>query len=177
MSMHLPIRGAAAALLLATTLAATPADAAWLGLEDGEYDLTLAGCGALCDPSPAGRLTIAGTEATYLRIAIDGVLFEGNPNDYVTNPGGALRSDLDRVSYAPLYYTFFSLLQLTSGENLFIYCRDESPGEFGGQPVPACRPDTLGSWRAEPLPEPGTLGLALAATAAGFAAVRIRRRR
>ena len=133
------------------------ASALWLGLDDGNYDVSLTGCS---DPNPvlcptSGSLSISGNEATYFSFAVNGQLFVGDPTDYLQN--GNDRSDVHYNSP----YSFFSLIHTpdVNVQEYWVYCVNSQ--------INGCRP-IAGWWTATPsttVPEPSTvalLGLALA---------------
>jgi hypothetical protein len=127
------------------------ASATWLGLDDGNYDVTLTGCSnpdpVLCATS--GSLTISGDEATYFSFAVNGQLFEGDPTDYLQS--GNERSDIHYDSP----YSFFSLIH-TPDPNLqefWVYCVNTQAA--------GCTP-IAGWWtatRSTAVPEPGIVAL------------------
>jgi hypothetical protein len=131
-----------------TLLCSGSASATWLGLADGNYDVSLTGCSnanpILCPTS--GSLTIGSDSTTFFSFAVNGQLFEGDPQDYVHF--GSDRSDIVLVPNS-----FFSLLYTPGAiePEVWVYCVNETSN--------SCRP-TVGWWSAtlvtESVPEPGT---------------------
>jgi hypothetical protein len=172
-------------LLAGAALWSNAASATWLSLADGEYDLTLSTCSSgiiSCPATPfTGSLTINGAGASFLSIAINGELFEGDPIDFIQTDAGDPTITYNRSSIlhqTAIAFSFFSLVDpafvfLPNMANLWIYCSDSStPNGL------ACTPGTSGEWsatlRPNAVPLPGTtLLLGLGFIALGFA----RRRR
>lgn len=162
-SLFIPLLAAFSTLLWSGS-----ASALWLGLADGNYNVSFTGCSNLdanlCPTT--GSLSIGGDSATLFSFAVNGQLFEGDPADYLQYSNE--RSDL--VLQSP--FSFFSLIH-TPGLNqpeYAVYCVNEA--------VDACRP-IASFWEATlvtaPVPEPGTFllaGLGLF----GLAYIRRRRR-
>jgi hypothetical protein len=169
------------AFVSSTLLCSTSASANWLGLADGEYELQLTTCASNiinCPVSPfTGLLTIAGTGASFLSIAINGELFEGDPFDFLQPDVGDPTITYNRSSIThqtATDFSFFSLVDpafvfLPNMANLWIYCSDSStPNGL------ACTPGTSGEWsatrRLTAVPLPGTiLLLALGLAMLGYA--------
>ena len=131
-----------------TLLLSGPASATWLGLADGNYNVSLTGCSSadatLC-PS-TGSLSIGGDSATFFSFAVNGQLFEGDPADYLQ--GLNERSD---IVLSP--NSFFSLIHTPSlnDPEFWVYCVNVDSN--------SCRP-IAGFWAAtlvtDSVPEPGT---------------------
>ena len=127
------------------------ASALWLGLDDGNYDLSMTGCS---DPNPvlcatSGSLTISGNEATFFSVDVNGQLFAGDPTDYLQ--GINERSDIHYGSP----YSFFSLIHTPDPnvQEYWVYCVNTQ--------INGCRP-IAGWWTATPsstVPEPSTIAL------------------
>jgi len=141
-----------------------PASATWLGLADGDYDVTLSGCSSAVVTCPVtGALTISGSDATLFNFSVNGQLFAGDPTDGLQ--GVNERSDL---VLSP--FSFFSLIHTPDPtvSEFWVYCENTSPN--------SCLP-MAGFWnatlRTTSVPEPGTLLL----LAMGFAGIGLARHR
>jgi PEP-CTERM motif len=151
-------------LSFSALLWSAPASALWLGLDDGNYDLTLTSCtssvAGVCTGFPiVGLLAVGAGEVTFLSITVDGVLFSGNPVDFVQDPfinAGDVRERSSVSNNSP--FSFFSLLHETGlvltpplPANAWIYCNNVPNG---------CTPASYGSWQAtarQDVSEPATL--------------------
>jgi PEP-CTERM motif len=168
-SMNRPFARMFSPLLLASTalMWSTSASALWLGLADGNYDLTLTSCNSivvgLCATLPVtGQITVSGAGLSVMDITFDGVSFVGDPVDDILQdpflPPGDIRERSSVTSNTP--FSFLSLeheigtlgggLPFTNG---YIYCSNVRPG--------TCAPGTFGEWTATPraVPEPAMLAL------------------
>lgn len=173
------LRTFSALTLAASTLFwSASASALWMGLADGDYDVTLTTCNssdpAICAGFPLqGSFTVSGSGVSHLNFTIDGVLFDGDPTDFVQDPfinPGDIRERSTFNHVAP-GFDFIGFLHavgpvLPPVINEWIYCQD----------IPASNSCTLiagGAWVATPkaVPEP-TTGLLLVLGAAGLGFVR-----
>jgi hypothetical protein len=158
-------------LLAPLIVAAMPqsAQATWLGLADGTYDVTLSclfSSVISCPTDIHGTMTIGGSGASAFDFTVNGQHFVGDPaNSVATN--GVYTDQFSSLMLSP--FSFLSLIN------------DLTPNPFG-LPTPHwwgycnnfdathCTPDTNGGWTADQIaaaPEPASLGL----LALGFAAV------
>ena len=159
----------AAAALLAAGLAPGSAQAAWMGLADGDYTVFLHcdfSTQIACPSDLSGSLSIAGGQATAFDIVVDGVAFNGDPEDAVVD-GSLVDTEASTLSFLP--YTFLSLRLITDGQignygvgdRWWVYCNTTAPD--------TCTPNTTGTWSVERLasvPEPASAALLVLALAA-----------
>jgi hypothetical protein len=161
----------AAAALLAAGLAPAPAQAAWMGLADGDYTVFLhcdTSTQFACPSDLTGSLSIAGGQASAFDFVVDGVAFNGDPQDAVVD-GTLVDTESSTLSFLP--YTFLSLRLITDGQigpygvgdHWWVYCNNTAPD--------TCTPNTTGTWSVEPVdavvPEPASALLAALGLAAG----------
>jgi hypothetical protein len=159
----------AAALGLAAAVFTPAGHAAWLGLQDGDYVVTLS-CDfsnvIACPGSSAGTLSLAGGETTAMSFTVNGQLFAGDPLDDLVD-GPTIGYESASIQLAP--YAFLSLRLMTAGElspygpgdRWWVYCNNINATQ--------CAPGTFGTWSARALnavPEPASLALAALALAA-----------
>ncbi|MCA0241220.1 MAG: PEP-CTERM sorting domain-containing protein [Proteobacteria bacterium] len=163
------LAGLGAAAMLATAgLAPGSAQAAWMGLADGDYSVVLhcdSSTQIACPSDLSGSLSIAGGQATAFDIVVDGVAFNGDPVDAVVD-GTLVDTEASTLSFLP--YTFLSLRLITDGQigsygvgdRWWVYCNNIDPT--------TCTPNTTGTWSVDRLasvPEPAPAALlALALT-------------
>ncbi|MFT3821429.1 MAG: PEP-CTERM sorting domain-containing protein [Rubrivivax sp.] len=175
------LAGLAAAALLGAGLAPSSAQAAWMGLADGDYTVFLHcdfSTQFACPSDLSGSLSIAGGQATSFDFMVDGVAFNGDPDDAVVD-GSLVDTEASTLSFLP--YTFLSLRLITdgqignygTGDHWWVYCNNID--------ATTCTPNTTGTWSVEPLaaaPEPASAALlALGLAAGGWAGARRRSRR
>lgn len=168
------------AFALAVPWAPQAAQAAWLGLVDGQYAVTL-NCdfsGVIpCPSSIQGTLTIAGNGVTQMDFGINGEVFAGNPLDGFFD-GSLADFENSTLAFDP-NFRFLSLRLITAGQigvygvgdRWWVYCNNFD--------IDSCTPNTTGTWSARligAVPAPSPLILALGGLAA-LAGLRINRRR
>ena len=154
-------------LSLAATLA-TPltARAAWLGLTDGSYAVTL-NCTVSskidCSQAISGTITVSGGGLSAMNFDVDAQNFAGDADDFVFH-SAQFDSESSSITHTP--NAFLSLRMITSGsfgnfdagDRWWAYCHNVSPN--------SCSAGTEGVWTATPLatvdepPVLATLGLA-----------------
>jgi hypothetical protein len=145
--------------LMSVGTLSSPANATWLGLADGTYDVTLSCVFSLvisCPSTIDGTMTIAGGTATAFDFTVNGQAFVGAPtSSTVTTALGT-----DEVSLLTL--SPFSGLDLqnflTGGipgltQHSWGYCVNVT--------AVSCAPTTAGNWTAVAIPEPPALALFL----------------
>jgi hypothetical protein len=148
-------------LLIVVTV--TPsANATWLGLADGTYDVTLTCVTSSVIPCPStidGTMTIAGAGATAFDFVVNGQSFVGAPtNNTVTTAlfGTDQVSVVDLVPFSGLSLEDF----LTGG---FPGLSPQSWGYCNNFDATHCTPDTAGNWTAvavaAAVPEPPGIAL------------------
>lgn len=168
-----------AALLCLGTL---PAQAAWMGLVDGDYlvDLNCTVSSQItCPSTTTGTITVSGSEVVAMDFTIDGVSFVGDPFDGLFD--GTLVDFEGSTLSTSGPFQFLSLRLITdgqigsfdTGDRWWVYCNT------AGDPL-SCTPNTTGLWTATRLPsdvpEPAMPALLAAALAAlGWQARRRRR--
>lgn len=155
-----------AALGLAALLSAAPAHAAWLGLDDGDYLVTL-NCTfsnvIACPSTLSATLSIAGGGATQMSVQIDGQDFTGDPGDAPFTSVGVV-DERSTLSDPPPGFQFFSLryvaqgpfFSFPQGTRYWFYC-DDTPN------ADTCTLQTSGTWTAQAVnrvSEPASLTLA-----------------
>ena len=148
-------------LLLACTglFAAAPAQATWMGLPDGSYDVVLHCTQSTEIPCPSdttGTMVLQGSSVSAFDFTIDGVHYVGNPVDAVVD-GNLVDTESSTLSM-PGPFQFLSLRLITdgqigsfgTGDNWWVYCSNFQGGN-------TCTPNTTGLWSATPqapVPEP-----------------------
>lgn len=152
-------------------LLSTPAHAAWMGLADGAYAVTLhcdTSTQFSCPSDLSGHLDIAGGAASWFDFTVDGLPFQGDPFDAVVD-GSLVDTESSTLQMSP--FAFLSLRLITdgqigpygTGDRWWVYCDNLNANQ--------CAPNTTGTWSARALnavPEPAPaalLALALAAAA------------
>lgn len=141
---------AGSTLVVATLLATPPAQAAWLGLDDGDYAIALH-----CDSSPVipcpstitGMLSVSGGAADALDLTIDGRSFQGDPFDGLDG-NATVDFEYSGLSTASPSFSFVNLMFVTdgsfgiygTGDRFWLYCANVGPG--------VCTPNTIGHWDA-----------------------------
>lgn len=153
--------------------------ATWIGLADGDYDVTLTSCSSSIDPGICaaipvnGSISVSGSGVSFLSFVFDGVSFVDDPFDFVTNFSVITPGDFrerSRVSHPVPTFEFFELMSaigpvLPTEVNLWIYCRDNPVAN-------SCALIASGAWVAtlRAVPEPTTwLLLALGLAGLSFA--------
>lgn len=135
------------------------AQATWLDLPDGNYQLTL-NCTVssviACPSSISGTATVSGSGLSAMDFTVNGQLFSGDPVD------GVFTNSLADYQYSLITLSPFSFLSIRNNLSLqfgpddhwWVYCHNTG--------VDTCSPGTSGNWVATPLneaPEPITIGL------------------
>ncbi len=117
----------AAALGLAAATFAPAGQAAWLGLQDGDYAVTLS-CDfssvIACPASIGGTLSMAGGETTAMNFTVNGQLFAGDPLDTLVDTA-TLDFESTTLQLAP--NAFLSLRLITAGQFNLDPAVDRSP--------------------------------------------------
>lgn len=161
------------ALLLAL-VGLQPAQAAWMGLADGDHLINLnctQSSQIACPSTTTGSLSVAGSNVVAFNFVIDGVAFVGDPAE------GHVDGSLVDFDYALMQtaspLTFLSLRLITDGQIgsfgvgdlWWVYCNETANPN-------ACTPNTTGLWTAQLVPagvpeppSPAPLGAALGALA------------
>lgn len=155
-------------LFLSAAFTAHTAHASWLGLADGDYDVTLTTCASPGDPAVCtgfplhGTITVAGAGLSAMSFVVDGVSFAGDPLDFVTDPfiqAGDVR-ERSRITHNPPTNEFFELMRAVGAvappeRNQWIYCQDIPNSD-------SCTLQSGGTWVATPrsVPEPSVALLA-----------------
>jgi len=154
-------------LLLGIGTVSSPAQATWLGLDDGTYSVTLScvfSSVIACPSTIEGTMTIAGGAATAFDFMVNGQAFVGSPGN------GTATTAFGTDQIAGLQLSPFSNLSLqyflTGGlpglsQRSWVYCNNFS--------AVSCTPATDGNWTAVAIPEPP--GLALFVLGLGLMAV------
>lgn len=160
-----------ACLSAASLLTPSAAQAAWMGLDDGNYAVTLQ-CDFstlfACPSSLSGSMSISAGSVSWFDFIVDGQVFSGDPDDAVID--GAL-VDTEGSALVGTPFAFLSLRLITdgqignygTGDRWWVYCNN-----FDSD---SCTPNTTGTWTARavnlvPEPTPAALlmlGLALMA--------------
>lgn len=169
-----------ACLGAASLLAPATAQAAWMGLNDGDYAVTLQcdfSTEFACPSSLSGSMSINAGAVSWFDFVIDGQVFSGDPGDEVVD-GSLVDTESSTLARTPL--AFLSLRLITdgqigaygAGDRWWVYCNNFD--------ADSCTPNTTGTWHARALnqvPEPAPATLLVLALAAGFSARRGRNRR
>lgn len=177
--MTIRIRSLAPAALALAALAGlpSPASAAWLGLDDGDYLVNLhcdSSTVIACPSDIGGTITLAGGQMTAMNFTVNGDPFVGDPFDAVVD-GSLVDTESSTLSGSPVF-NFLSLRLITDGQigpygvgdRWWVYCNNNGNN---------CTPNTTGLWtaqRAGTVSEPALPALVLAG---GLAAAWLRRRR
>ena len=165
-------------LLLAALASPAAAQADWLDLADGLYDISLS-CApnkssVPCPSSFHASLAISGAGASAMSTSFNNQSFSGDPTDnvFTTAPFSSQRSVLVAMPFSFIYLAFD--LSATNPEGLshhwWLYCSNISGT--------TCTPVSAGNWVAtavSPVPETSTLAL-IALGLTSLAALQRRRR-
>lgn len=154
-------------LMMLVTL--PPAQAAWMGLDDGDHLINLnctQSSQIACPSTTTGSVSVVGNDIVAFDFTIDGVAFVGNPVEGHVD-GNLVDFDFALIQTASPF-TFLSLRLITDGQIgsfgvgdlWWVYCNETADPN-------ACTPNTTGLWTAQPVPgvvpEPQTPGLLAAA--------------
>ena len=167
-------------LAAAASAFSTPASADWVGLSDGQYQVTLSCIQSVtldCSQTFVGTITVQDAGMNQMDITIAGLDFAGNPDEntvddpmgntegsFINHPVGAAVA-LRRVNSGTVF-------GYGTGERFWAYCSDKPNTQ-------SCLADTLGTWTAARIgrvDEPSALAAALLGLALAAATRQTRRR-
>lgn len=146
----------------ASWLAASAAQAAWLGLGDGDYLITLQcelSAVLPCPSTLSGTLSIEAGAADALDLSINGQHFDGNPFDGLDG-NATVSFQSSGLSKSPFSFVMLAFITDGSfgpygvGDRFWQYCVNTGPG--------VCSVSTRGSWSAVPegsVPAPAPVAL------------------
>jgi hypothetical protein len=166
----------AAAALVPTT----PAVADWVGLGDGQYQVTLSCIQSVtldCSQTFVGTITVQGAGIDQLDVTIDSLDFAGDPGENITgdqngSSEGSIISHPVGAAMALRQVTAGTLFGYGTGERFWAYCSDLPNSQ-------SCLADTLGTWTAARIgtvAEPSALAAALLGLGLAAATGQTRRR-
>jgi hypothetical protein len=153
--------------LVSVAMTSSPARAAWLGLANGKYDVTLSCVSSTvisCPSTIDGTMRIGGAGATAFDFTVNGQAFIGAP----TNGTVSTVVGTDEYSFVDLSpFSFVSLQHFLTGgfpgltADSWGYCNNFDPTH--------CTPATSGNWTAKLVSVPEPAGWAMMLL--GFGAV------
>lgn len=125
-----------------------PASAAWMGLPDGDYAVTLQCTFSSvldCAQTLAGSITVDGAGLSAMDFSLNGETFSGDPSDGVVD-GTVVDTEQSGRTNTP--FSFLSLRLITAGsidnfqtgDRWWVYCENVATN--------SCTPNTTGLWSA-----------------------------
>lgn len=176
------MKNSLAALALAAAAAGAPpaAHAAWLGLDDGDYAVSLQCTSSTtldCTQAITGNITVSGAGLSAIDFLIDGLSFGGDPMDYF-NVDGTGSSEGSVAQAQP--YSFLALRLVTEGEVLGYAAGERFWAYCSPWGTASCLVDTVGTWSVRAVgtvdEPPGPAIALLALAVAGGLSASARRR-
>ena len=168
-------------LAAAASALSAPASADWVGLSDGQFQVTLSCIQSVtldCSQTFVGTITVQGAGLSQLEVTVAGLDFAGDPGentvgDQAGTSEGSFINHAVGAAVALRQVTDGTQFGYTAGERFWSYC-SEKPN------TQSCLADTLGTWSATRIgtvAEPSALAAALLGLALAAATGTTRRRR